>query len=121
MDREALERSLARMLIDHIENRTTDFSDSILEVSTDVYSQAHQDREIEVLFKGRPVVFCLSGTLPGPHTYRTVDMCGTPVWSPGTPTARSTPGQHLPPPRGASRRRRRPGPLLHLPLPRLVV
>jgi choline monooxygenase len=79
MDREALERSLARRLIDHIENRTTDLSDDVMEVSTDVYSQAHQDREIEVLFKGRPVVFCLSGALPGPHTYRTVDMCGTPV------------------------------------------
>ncbi|HEY5400755.1 MAG TPA: aromatic ring-hydroxylating dioxygenase subunit alpha [Trebonia sp.] len=79
MDREALERSLARRLLDHIEHRTTDLADAVLEVSTDVYLGGHHDREVEVLFRDRPLVLCLSGALPGPETYRTVDLCGTPV------------------------------------------
>ena len=37
MDREALERSLARRLLDHIENQTTDLADEVLEVPTDIY------------------------------------------------------------------------------------
>ncbi len=79
MDREALELSLARRLIDHIEHKTTDLADEVLELSPDTYSPEHHREELEVLFLNHPLVFCLSGALPGPHTYRTVDMCGTPV------------------------------------------
>jgi phenylpropionate dioxygenase-like ring-hydroxylating dioxygenase large terminal subunit len=79
MDREALEHSLARRLLDHIENKTTDLADAVMEVSTDVYLGAHHDREVEVLFRGRPLLLALSGALPGPETYRTVDILGTPV------------------------------------------
>lgn len=79
MDKEALEHSLARRLLDHIENKTTDLADEVMELSTDVYLGAHHDREVEVLFRGRPLVLALSGALPGPETYRTVDICGTPI------------------------------------------
>jgi choline monooxygenase len=79
MDKEALERSLARRLLDHIENKTTDLADTVMEVPTDVYLGAHHDRELEVLFYGRPLVLALSGALPGPETYRTVDLLGTPI------------------------------------------
>ncbi|MFV2177037.1 SRPBCC family protein [Actinomadura sp. LOL_016] len=79
MDREALERGIARRLLDHIENRTTDLADAVMELSTDVYSEAHQEEEVEVLFRDRPLVLCLSGALPGPGTFRTVDLCGTPL------------------------------------------
>ncbi|OLT37602.1 (2Fe-2S)-binding protein [Actinomadura sp. CNU-125] len=79
MDREALERRIARRLLDHIENRTTDLADDMMELSTDVYSEAHQEKEVEVLFRDRPLVLCLSGALPGPGTFRTVDLCGTPL------------------------------------------
>jgi phenylpropionate dioxygenase-like ring-hydroxylating dioxygenase large terminal subunit len=79
MDREALELSLARRLIDHIEHGTTDMADGVLELPTDVYSAAHHEREAEVLFRGCPLVLALSGALPGPGTYFTVDLCGTPV------------------------------------------
>ncbi|NKQ54431.1 Rieske 2Fe-2S domain-containing protein [Amycolatopsis sp. K13G38] len=79
MDREALEHSLARRLLEHIEARTTDFADGVLELPTGIYSQARQDEELEVLFRGRPLVLCLSGALPKPGSYRTVDMCGTPI------------------------------------------
>jgi choline monooxygenase len=79
MDREALERGIARRLLDHLARRTTDLADDVLEVSTEVYLGAHHDREVEVLFRGQPLVLCLSGALPGPETYRSVDICGTPV------------------------------------------
>ncbi len=79
MDREAFERSLVRRLLDHLEHRTTDLADEVMELPTDVYSAAHHEQEVEVLFRGRPLVFCLSGALPGPETFRTVDLCGTPI------------------------------------------
>jgi phenylpropionate dioxygenase-like ring-hydroxylating dioxygenase large terminal subunit len=79
MDRDALERSLARRLIDHIDNRTTDMADGVLEVPTDVYLGAHHEREVEALFLGYPLVLALSGALPEPETYRTIDVAGTPV------------------------------------------
>ncbi len=79
MDREALDRSLVRRLIDHIENGTTDLSDGVMEVPAAVYTSAdHLDREVEALFHARPLVLCLSGAL-GPSSYKTVDMGGTPV------------------------------------------
>ena len=80
MDREAFEHTLARRLLDHIEHGTTDLADEVLEVPADTYtSEARAAEELEVLFLGRPLVLCLSGALPKPGSYRTVDMCGTPV------------------------------------------
>jgi phenylpropionate dioxygenase-like ring-hydroxylating dioxygenase large terminal subunit len=77
--RQALERSLARRLLDHIENRTTDLADELMELSTDAYCAAQHEAEVEVLFRDHPLVLCLSGALPRPGSFRTVDMCGTPV------------------------------------------
>lgn len=79
MDREALELSLARRLLDHISAGTTDMADGVLEVPTDVYQGAHYDRELEVLFRGYPLVLALSGALPAPGTYFTTDLCETPI------------------------------------------
>ena len=80
MDREAFEHTLARRLLDHIEHGTTDLADEVLEVPADVYtSEARAAEELEVLFLRQPLVLCLSGALPRPGSYRTVDLCGTPV------------------------------------------
>jgi phenylpropionate dioxygenase-like ring-hydroxylating dioxygenase large terminal subunit len=80
VDREALDHSLARRLIDHIENGTTDLDDGVYEVPAEIYTSAsHLQRELAALFHARPLVLCLSGALPGPNTYKAVDMCGTPV------------------------------------------
>ncbi|MDT3441406.1 SRPBCC family protein [Pseudofrankia sp. BMG5.37] len=79
MDREALERSLARRLLDHIDNRTTDMADDVMELPTDIYSAERQAEENEALFLDQPLVLCLSGALPEPETYRAVDLLGTPV------------------------------------------
>ena len=80
MDREALEHSLVRRLLDHIENGTTDMAESVLEVPAATYTSPERHaEELEVLFRGHPLVLCLSGALPTPGSYRTVDVCGTPV------------------------------------------
>ncbi|HXY92161.1 MAG TPA: aromatic ring-hydroxylating dioxygenase subunit alpha [Acidimicrobiia bacterium] len=80
MDREALEHSLVRRLLDHIEQGTTDLADAVYEVRADAYtSRAHFEDELAVLFRDYPLVLCLSGALPRPGTYRTVDVCGTPI------------------------------------------
>ena len=80
MDREALEHSLVRRLLDHIEHHTTDMAEDVYEVPADAYtSRAHFEEELEALFLGAPLVLCLSGSLPRPGTFRTVDLCGTPV------------------------------------------
>jgi len=80
VDRDALERSLVRRLLDHIEQGTTDMTDSVLEIPADVYTSRSQlDAELERLFLAEPLVLCLSGALPAPGSYWTVDLCGTPV------------------------------------------
>ncbi|HVU74864.1 MAG TPA: SRPBCC family protein [Mycobacteriales bacterium] len=79
MDREALEHSLVRRLLDHIANKTTDLADGILELPTDIYSAERAEEELQALFLDQPLVLCLSGALPDTGTYKTVDMCGTAV------------------------------------------
>lgn len=80
MDRDALERGLVRRLLDHIEAGTTDLADDVMEVPASSYtSREVWEREVEVLFRGQPLVLCLSGALPGPGTYRTVDLLGVPL------------------------------------------
>ncbi|HEY8527648.1 MAG TPA: aromatic ring-hydroxylating dioxygenase subunit alpha [Acidimicrobiales bacterium] len=80
MDREAFEHGLARRLLDHIENGTTDLADEMLEVPAEWYtSEERAAEELEVLFLGQPLVLALSGALPEPGSYRTLDMCGTPI------------------------------------------
>jgi len=80
LDRGALERSLIRRLIDHIEHGTTDLADDVLELPAELYtSEAHLADELRVLFFSQPLVLCLSGALPAPGRYATVDLCGTPV------------------------------------------
>jgi choline monooxygenase len=80
MDRDALDRSLARRLVDHIEAGTTDLADGIMEVPVEVYTSADRlRREVDALFRGQPLVLCLSGALPEPGAYVTVDLCGTPI------------------------------------------
>lgn len=80
MDRRTLERSLARRLLDHIEQRTTDMAEECLEVACDTYtSHARHVEELSVLFMDQPLVLCMSGALPGPNTYLAIELCETPL------------------------------------------
>ena len=40
MDKESLDRSIARRLLDHIENRTTDLVDQVLELPVEIYTRS---------------------------------------------------------------------------------
>jgi nitrite reductase/ring-hydroxylating ferredoxin subunit len=80
VDKEALDRSIARRLIDHLERHTTDMADAVFEVPARLYtSEEHYQRELDVLFRGRPLVFCLSGALPRPGSYLAIEMLGLPL------------------------------------------
>jgi phenylpropionate dioxygenase-like ring-hydroxylating dioxygenase large terminal subunit len=80
MDRESLERSLARRLLDHIEHGTTDMADACLEVPVATYtSPDHHMAELQALFLDQPLVLCMSGALPRPGSYLAIEMCGTPI------------------------------------------
>jgi phenylpropionate dioxygenase-like ring-hydroxylating dioxygenase large terminal subunit len=80
VDREAFEHGLASRLLDHIEHGTTDLCDEVLEVPATTYTSSERaEAELAALFLGQPLVLCLSGALPGPRSFRTVDLCGTPV------------------------------------------
>jgi phenylpropionate dioxygenase-like ring-hydroxylating dioxygenase large terminal subunit len=79
VDREALEHSLVRRLLDHIENKTTDLAEDVLELPTDIYSPTRQQEELQALFLDQPLVLCLSGAVAEPGSYKTVDLCGTAV------------------------------------------
>jgi phenylpropionate dioxygenase-like ring-hydroxylating dioxygenase large terminal subunit len=67
-------------LLDHVEGGTTDMADEVLELPADIYtSREHYEAELDALFLNEPLVLCLSGALPEPGTYFTVDLCDTPV------------------------------------------
>jgi phenylpropionate dioxygenase-like ring-hydroxylating dioxygenase large terminal subunit len=79
-DRQALEHSLVRRLLDHIEHRSTDLADNVLEIPVAEYtSSEYLARELKTLFLGEPLLLCLSGAVPQPGSYMTLDVCGTPV------------------------------------------
>ena len=75
MDKEALDHSLVRRLLDHIEAGTTDLADEVVEVPTDIYTSRRAPRdELDVLFhRGRSS--CASpARCPRQGSYRTVDL-----------------------------------------------
>lgn len=80
MDKDALDRGIARRLLDHIEHGTTDMAGEVLEVPAGMYTSAeHYEQEVQALFRERPLALCLSGALPTPNSYLTIDILGVPV------------------------------------------
>lgn len=75
-----LERSIARRLVAHLRGGTTDMVDDVYEVPTSNYTSAERHRaELDALFLGEPIVLCLSGAVPDPGSFLTVDLCDTPL------------------------------------------
>ena len=59
--------------------------------------------ELDTLFSDAPLLFCLSGALPRPGSFWTVDLCGTPVLlTRDARRRRPRHGQRVPAPRRAS-------------------
>ena len=81
MDREALEHSLVRRLLDHLANGTTDMADEASRCRpTSTPPGSHFEEEVDALFLDHPVVLCLSGALPKPGTYRRHRALRTPIF-----------------------------------------
>jgi choline monooxygenase len=75
-----LDRGLARRLLDHIEHHTTDLCDEVMEVPASAFvSDEHYADEVQALFLEQPIVLSLSGSLPEPNSYHTIDICDTPI------------------------------------------
>ena len=80
VDRQALERSLVRRLLDHVAHGTTDMAPECLEVAAETYtSEARHTEELQALFFEQPIVLCMSGALPRPGSYLALEICGTPL------------------------------------------
>ena len=80
MELQAIEHSLVHRLLDHVEHGTTDMDEAVMEVpAANYWSPEQYEEEVEVLFLDRPLVLCLSGALPSAGSYRTMEICGTPI------------------------------------------
>ena len=79
LDRDEL-LPLARRVMNHVRAGTTDQSDRVVRVPTDHYVDSERwQREIDVIFKRRPLGLALSCELPQPGAYKATDVLGVPV------------------------------------------
>lgn len=79
LDRDEL-LPLARRVMAHVHAGTTDQADGIVRVPTDHYVDEHRwQREIDGIFKRRPLGLALSCELPHPGAYKALDVLGVPV------------------------------------------
>lgn len=80
MDREAFEHEMARRLVAHVNDGTTDMADSVVEVPAANYtSEQRYQAEVAGLFLDHPLVLCLSGALPEVGSYLAIDLVDTPL------------------------------------------
>jgi phenylpropionate dioxygenase-like ring-hydroxylating dioxygenase large terminal subunit len=72
--------AVARRVVAHIRNGTSDLADAPMVNAAAVYTDpARHVRELEVLFKQTPQFVCLSTELAGPGAFRTFDETGVPI------------------------------------------
>lgn len=71
---------MMRRLAEHVRNRTTDQMDAPFEEPIDNYLDEDLFRaEVDLIFKRIPLPLALSCELPGPNTYKAVEVVGVPV------------------------------------------
>jgi carnitine monooxygenase subunit len=71
---------LARRVVEHIRNGTSDLADTPMVNLATVYTDpARHARELEVLFRRTPQLVCLSSELKEPGAFRTFDETGVPI------------------------------------------
>ena len=76
----ALRQELAPDLVEAARKGETALSASVLHEPKSFYTDPSQfEREQQQLFRGMPLVACLSAALPSPGSYRTFDDTGVPV------------------------------------------
>jgi nitrite reductase/ring-hydroxylating ferredoxin subunit len=71
---------LCRRLVEHARNRTTDVADGVMFNDVSVYTDPDRyEAEMQKLFRGMPIVACLSTDLPQPGSFRLFDDVGVPI------------------------------------------
>ncbi len=71
---------VAGRLLTHLDEDTTDSLPSTHAVSVEDYLDVQRwEREVEVIFRNKPVVAALSAHLPGAGSYRALEIAGVPV------------------------------------------
>lgn len=74
--------ALTRRLLEHMERGTTDQAEDVYRVPVASYRDPERwQREMETIFRRKPVVVALSAQLPEPGAYRALDLAGIPVLS----------------------------------------
>ncbi len=73
-------RGLGRRLVEHRRQGTTDVSEGVMHNDASVYTDpARFEAEMTKMFRGMPVVACLSTDLPSPGSFRLFDDVGVPI------------------------------------------
>jgi phenylpropionate dioxygenase-like ring-hydroxylating dioxygenase large terminal subunit len=71
---------IARRIVDHIRNNTSDLAPEAMRNDASVYTDPDRHaRERQKLFRETPVVACLSRDIPEAGSYRTFDETGVPI------------------------------------------
>jgi phenylpropionate dioxygenase-like ring-hydroxylating dioxygenase large terminal subunit len=71
---------LARRVVEHIKNGTSDLAEAPMVNAASVYTDPDRHaRELEVLFRRTPHLVCLSSELNAPGDFRTFDETGVPI------------------------------------------
>jgi carnitine monooxygenase subunit len=71
---------LCRRLVEHARNRTTDVAAGVMFNRVSTYTDpVRYEAEMQKMFRGMPVVACLSTDLPGPGSFRLFEDVGVPI------------------------------------------
>ena len=71
---------VAGRLLTHLDEHTTDSLDATMSVPVDHYLDPHRwEREVDSLFRHRPVISAMSAHVPHAGSYRAIDIAGVPV------------------------------------------
>ncbi len=70
----------AEAMIDFVENKHTQLTDSVMRIPADAYSDPEQwQREIDVIFKKVPLMLAFTAELKEPGSYKAMEAVGMPV------------------------------------------
>lgn len=73
-------RDIVRRIINYVETRTTQQEAEIHRIPASAYRDpARWQREVEEVFRRKPLALALSAELPGAHQYKALDVTGVPV------------------------------------------
>ena len=73
-------RDLTRRVFDLWQDNTTDLAPDVMRQPVNAYlDQSRFEYEVERIFKHLPLALALSSELPGPDTYKAMDVMGVPV------------------------------------------